>query len=157
MPLPRGYSTLITIAGATVGVNTVAYTAGDLLGSKLVLASVARRAEFPVVLENVIIRDLTAQGAAMDLILFNADPSATTFTNNVALTVADADIPKIVGMAKVVAGDYSAFAANSIAMIETDILVKPASGTGLWAALVARGTPTYVANELSIAFSFRQL
>lgn len=152
----RDYLENVVLAGATVGVNAVAYATGDLLGSKLTLARATSQGGFSSVLERIIVRDLSDQSAPIDLILFDADPTGTTFTNNSPLDVADADLPKIIGTKSIVAADYAAFADNAVAYVEADIAVRPASGTTLYAALVIRGAATYVANELSIELAFRR-
>lgn len=145
---------IVKISGATVGVDANAYSSGDLLGTKLTLSSVLPFANNEPYLFDVVVQDLTAQKSALDVILFDADPTGTTFTNNGALDIADADLPKIIGVVSVAATDYVDFADSSVACVSKVIAVNPASGKNLYACLVARGTPTYAANELSIAFGF---
>lgn len=144
---------IIKVAGATVGVNTDAYAAGDLLGGKLTLSGAFPTGPKEPYWINVTIQDLTKQNATIDVILFDSNPSATTFTNNAALDIADADLPKIIGFAQV--SDYTSFADNSVGIATgLSIAAKPLAGADLYACLVSRGTPTYAANELSVSFGF---
>lgn len=144
---------IIKIAGATVGVNTDAYASGDLLGGKLTLSGVYPVGPKEPYLTSIAIQDLTEQSATIDVVLFDADPSGTTFTNNAELDIADADLPKIIGIYQV--SDYHAFADSSVG-IATGVAMaaKPIAGEDLYACLVSRGTPTYAANELSVVFGF---
>ena len=145
---------IIKLTGATVGANTDAYTAGDLIGGKLTLSSAYPSAAQEPYLHSITVQDLDSQAAELDFIFFDADPAATTFTNNAALDIADADLPKIIGFATLTASDYCAFADNSVGTVgNLGIVCKPAGST-LYAAIVARGTPTYSASGLSVAFGF---
>lgn len=143
---------IVKLAGATVGANTDAYTAGDLVGGKLTLADVFLVGPKEPYLLSITVQDLTKQNAALDFVFFDSDPTGTTFTNNAAFDVADADLPKILGYVSLT--DYSSFNDNSVGSVNSiGLAVKP-TGTALYAAIVARGTPTYGANELSVTFGF---
>ena len=145
---------IIKVAGATVAVNTDAYAAGDLVGTKLTLANAYPVESKEPYLHSITVQDLDSQAAELDFVFFDADPSGTTFTNNSALDIADADLPKIIGFATLTASDYCAFADNSVGTVgNLGIACKPAVNT-LYCAIVARGTPTYSANGLSVVFGF---
>jgi hypothetical protein len=145
------------IPGATVGVDTTAYSSGDLLGHKLSLNDVMRISGGSGYLMSIVIEDLTNQKSALDVIIFDSNPSNTTFTNNAALTIADADIPKILGHISFTASDYISFANNAIGTRTLLNLPVVASGSDdLYACIVCRGTPTYGANELAIRFGFER-
>jgi len=144
---------IIKVSGSDVGVNTDAYASGDLLGSKLTLTGAYPDSPREPFLVSVAIQDLTAQNATIDVVIFDSDPDGTTFTNNSALDIADADLPKIIGVVQV--SDYYAFADNSVGIASgISIAAKPLAGADLYACLVSRGTPTYAANELSVSFGF---
>jgi len=143
---------IIKIAGTTVGVNTDAYTAGDLVGTKLTLSDAFLYGEKEPYLLSITVQDLTKQNAALDFIFFDSDPTGTTFTNNAALDIADADLPKILGYVSLT--DYTSLSDNSVGSVASiGMAVKP-QGEDLYCAIVARGTPTYAANELSVTFGF---
>jgi hypothetical protein len=141
------------MTGADVGVNTTQYGSGDLLGLKLSLGNPDTYNTQRPNLLSVVIQDLTKQKAALDVIIFDSDPTGTTFTNNSALDVDDADLPKIIGVVSVLATDYVDFSDNAVACVTKGIALDSTSGA-LYACLVCRGTPTYALNELSVAFGF---
>jgi hypothetical protein len=133
-----------SVVSVTPTVSTSpAYTAGDLVGGKMTFANVIRAASESSILRQVIITDLAMQSAELDLILFDADPSGTTFTDNAAFDIADADLVKIIGILTLAAADYAAFVDSSAGIITSQLGIVPASGTSLYGALVTRGTPTF--------------
>lgn len=154
-----GKTKIVKVGGTTVGVNNTLYTTGDVLGTKLTLNNVFARAGGTAILKSIFVQDKTKQSTALDVIFFDSDPSNSTFTNNSALAIADADLDKVIGTVSIVAGDYVAGSDNSVATKGgLDVAMAPAAVTssGLYAVLVTRGGPTYVNNELGISFAFRQ-
>lgn len=129
-------------------VETSLYTTGDLVGEKLSFAGAAipGAAAAKGVIKSVVITDDAAQAANMDVVFFDADPSATTFTDNAAFTPADADLAKIVGVAQLTT--HVSFADNSVSLSgELYIPFDLGTATTLYAALVVRAGPTYVATD----------
>jgi hypothetical protein len=150
-----GSSVSFVITGATIGVDAATYATGQCLGAKMTLTDVGRINSGYVYLQGLIVQDLTAQASAMDLIVFNANPSGTTFTDNSALDIADADLPKISAVVSVAASDYVSFADNKVAQVEFfPRLIQTDASADLYAVLVCRGAPTYAANELSLILKF---
>lgn len=135
-----------------------AYTTGYCLGSKLTIASATRIAAGSGTIQSIALADKNKQGIAVDVILFDADPSGSTFTDNAAATIVDADLLKILGVVSLVAGDYIAFADNSVAVKrDLNIGFKLASGSSLYAVLVTRGTPTYASvSDLVLKVAIQQ-
>lgn len=156
-PIPISGNTFnLRVPGATVAA-TGAYVTGDLVGTKLTLTDAMRISGGSGYLMSVIIEDLSAQSLALDVVIFDSDPSGTTFTDNSALDIADADIAKVLGCVSIAASDYFAFADNSVAVKSLINLPVIASGSAnLFACIVARSSPTYSANELSIKFGFER-
>lgn len=142
---------IIKVTGAAVGVTTTQYSSGDLMGLKFTLSNV--NIAIAPVLFAITAQDLTKQDGAFDIIFFDADPTGTTFTENSALDIADADLPKIIGVVKVTAADYTDFNDNSVALVRpvNPILFNAAAGATLYGCCVSRDTKTYGANELSLA------
>ena len=142
----RGYGV------ANVNPNSTAYTSGDLIGGKLTLAGVAPYSGAGILIQKVALSDLAKQDAAVDVVFFNANPDGTTFTDNSALDVADADLPKVAGFLSIAAGDYCDFNDNSIAnKSDTPVEVKLNGTSVLYAVVVARDTPTYAsASDLQL-------
>lgn len=158
-----GVTGIVNKTGAQVGVSSAAYATGDVIGDLSPITADVFRMEGTTnvpasgVLQSIIIKDLSKQSLAIDVVIFNANPSATTFTDNSALDIADADIDKVIGVVSVLASDYAAFNDSSVATkTGIGLPVSTASGTKIWFCLVSRGAPTYVADELSIAFGILQ-
>lgn len=136
-----------------------AYTAGDAIGGKISFTSAVRAASpGSGMIHSIGISDLAKQDSAIDIIFFSADPSGTTFTDNTALDIADADLTKIIGIKKLVATDYSDFADNACACVgNVGLPFKLASGTTLYACLIARGTPTFAStNDITVTLGVFQ-
>ena len=149
-------STLQRYVEATPSISTDAYAAGDLIGSaaiELVAATdgdAVNAEKHGGMVQSVVITDLAAQSASLDVVFFDANPSSTTFTDNAAFDPADADIVNIVGVASVT--DWKAFNDNDVGQALN--LAMPFvldSGNTLYAVLVSRGTPTYgAATDLTL-------
>lgn len=136
---------LITI-DVTPTIDTNIYAAGDLVGGKLELPNAVAQAGGGGIVRSVALADQAKQSDAIDVLFFDADPSGTTFTNNAALDIADADLPKLIGFQQITS--YAELSDNSIGRGEADRplpFVLGAGATSLYAALVARATPTFAA------------
>jgi hypothetical protein len=155
---PRSTSLGVTATGNFLvelsdssAVQAAAYIANDLVGGKRTFASAVRLSGGSGLIKGVTIVDQAANSAAnsvYDVIIFNSDPTGTTFTENSPLDVADADMTKIVAVIRLdgVAG------ATLFTNVDNNVLFKAvevpyvASGTtSLFAALIARGGPTFAA------------
>ncbi len=127
----------------TPAIDTNAYTAGDNVGGKLTLLDSVLRHSVSGIIQGITIVDQAKQSAALDVLFFRSDPSNTTFTNNAALDVADADLLTCIGHVSIAASDYCALADNSVATKMGLGLAYAAPQATIYAALIARGTPTY--------------
>src|SRR3989304_3194516 len=149
---------LVEVSGATVAVNTTAYADNDLVGTLLTLPN-ATPVGHGGILQALTLHDLTAQNAALEVYVFKSNPSATTFTNNSALDIADADLPKIVAAFSVAATDYFSVAqvSNLAIPIPPGESGQNSGGGVLYACFrSAAATPTYDASALSAIFHFLQ-
>lgn len=143
-----------------------AYAAGDLIGGKLTFSNAVLSSIRHADIVGAVLRDSSKQSADIDLVIFSADPSATTFTNDSAFAVHADDLAKVVAVVKFRnATDYVAFSANSVGIV--DNLAKKVRTTGttnpsnvfdaLYGALVSRGTPTYTSTTaLTVGITIRQ-
>jgi hypothetical protein len=127
---------------ATPTVSTSAYTSGDNVGGKVTLSDVCRGQMGSGLIQSVVITSKSIQTATFDVVFFNADPSGSTFTDNVAQAIVDADLSKIIGVAQCTT--VVALAAESIHQATGLALPFALSGgaTTLYAAIIVRGTPT---------------
>lgn len=101
------------------------------------------------VIQSVVITDLAKQSANLDLVIFDTNPSNTTFTDQAAFDPDDVDILNIVGVVAIT--DWKAFSDNSVG-VANNLAIPFILDTGnqLYAAIVSRGAPTYGANDLTI-------
>lgn len=135
-----------------------AYASGDLIGGKISLLRATRGTMGSGIIHSVVLADKGKQSAAVDVVFFASNPSGTTFTDNGALTVADADLLNVVGVVSVTASDYASFADNSVATkLQVGLAFKLDEGETLYACLVSRGAPTYTStSDLQLRVSILQ-
>lgn len=130
-------------ATASPAVTAGAYAENDVIGVKMTLAGMARIAAGSGIVQSIAVHCKTAQTGAMDLLLFMADPSASTFTDNGALAVNAADFDKLIGVVSFGEDDWTSLGTPSIAQKQgLSMPFKLPAGTSLYAVLVARSTPT---------------
>lgn len=124
-----------------------AYSSGDALGGKLTFTDVTTDKAGHGSIQGVSLVDLAKQAIACDLVLFNADFTATT--DKTAFDPTDADLAaSFLGIVPIVAGDYSSFNDNCAAYKEKNIpFTLPVGTTTLYGQLVTRGTPTYASTS----------
>lgn len=159
-----GKTTIIELTGAQIGVVAAAYGSGDVLGTLNPIEIECLTSDNgTAILQSLVIGDLDSQSGAIDMIVFNDNPTATTFTDNSALDIADADLTKVIhcGVA-ITASNYKSYADNSVATLTSiGCPVKNVSTTAgkkakLWVAFVSRDTKTYGANAVSAKIGFLQ-
>ena len=105
----------VAVLTPTVTVDAALYATGDNMGGKLTLTGMTRIAAGSGMVQSVVITSKTLATFTADVIFFNADPSTSTFTTNVAQALHDDDLPKIIGVAQcntVVALNSGAIAAS---------------------------------------------
>ena len=111
------------------------YSSGDLVGGLLTLSTAA----FGGLIQSVIITDLAKQNIAKDVVFFDTNPENTTFTENAALDIDDADLVDVLGVAAV--DTWFSFSDNSVGQALN--LAMPFVNTPLYAAIVERGAANY--------------
>ena len=142
MPSTVEITTFSVVLSATPTIDTNIFASGDAIGSLLTLERF--RPSRTGVVQSITISDLGKQDSAIDVVFFKSNPSATTFTNNATLDIADADITKICGVVSIAASDYADFNDNSVATkLNAGLVIQLSGSDTLYAALVSRGTPTY--------------
>mgnify|MGYP003133853450 CR=1 FL=1 len=137
--MPKLWST----ANTTIpGMSTVQYSAADAFGTKITMSAMPEQG----IIKTITVTDLADQGAAFDLLLFNAD--ITGGTNNAAFDMADADASKFVGHIVVVAGNYATLNDNSVATQNDINIAYVLPGGEMTIQCVQRGTPTYAVGDV---------
>lgn len=95
-------------------VQAAAYVNGDLVGSLITLSDAVPGGSG--VLKSIVMKNSSTLDT-IDFVFFDSNPTATTFTDNGTLTIADADLPKILGLVRAnttytVSGDTILIATN---------------------------------------------
>lgn len=134
--------------------NGVAYAAGDVVGTLLTVYSVNN---FFTKLIGISISDASKQSVPMHVVLFDSNPSGSTFTDNAAMAPVTADIPKIIKHIPVTS--YSSFSANSVGSADCEVITRQGRsssyGGELYAVLVAQAAGTYTSTSaLTVRFAF---
>lgn len=143
---------------ATPTIDTAIYASGDLVGGKLTFAGAAKEGVGSGTVHNVVIQDLDKESANYDVIIFNSNPTETTFQDQSPLDIADSDLSKVVCIVSVTT--HATFADNGVSYANgTNCVfeIADASTPTLYAALVVRATPTYTtAADLTLRLSILQ-
>lgn len=129
-------------------VTAGAYSAFDNIGGKLTFSSVLRSELQSGVITAAYVYDKASQNVAYELHLFREDPTATTFTDNSALDIADADLSKSLTPISFTTGDRFAYADNSHSARQAQyipVTFPRAASHTLYGSLRSSGTPTYAA------------
>lgn len=149
------------IVSVTPTLDTNAYTSGDHMGTVHTIPGYAHGPGMIATLNSLSIVDISQQKSALDIFFFDASPTVTS-ADNAAANIADAQsTAKCIGHVIVVAGDYRDIgSANSIACVKNIGLTLKADSTAsapnsIYAFVVARGTPTYGASDLTFKYCFQ--
>lgn len=123
-------------------VTAGAYSAADVVGGLLTFSGVPKRGK----ITEVVVTDQAKQAGALDLVLFNTEP--TTIADNGASDIADADIAKIataIRLADTAGAHKYDFSDNKIYVIAELNRRFERTGDALYGFLIAAGTPTFAA------------
>lgn len=128
----------------TPTVNTSAYASGDTLGSLITFSNaLIPGCTGSAIIESCFVTSLSS-AFTIDVVFFSSNPSSTTFTNNAALDIADADLSKIcavVQLDKTVSfADNAAIFPSNEDTVHWPIVLSDQET--LYAVMVSRGTPT---------------
>lgn len=122
-------------------VSTTPYTAGDVVGTKMTLANASRLAAGSGIVQALMLHSKGALTGPFDVLLFSADPTNSTFTDNAALAVNAADFDKLIGVVHVT--DWTSLGTPSLGQaLSLGLPFKLPANNTLFAVIVARGTPT---------------
>ncbi len=138
-----------------ITVDSAAYAAGDCVGGKLTLTGAMRVSGGTGILQNITVIDASNIKPALEIILFNSNPSAATLTDNAAI-VFSTDVSKIITRISVATADYTTVGNVAIADVRNiGEIVKASGSADLFAALVATGAPDFVTTtDLQVKFGF---
>lgn len=149
-------SELVTTITPTLTANS-AYAAGNGIGGIQTLTVPPAR----MLLQNLVISDAAAQASALEILLFNAQPSGGTYSNKVALALAAADQAKLVGHLSVGSSDWKTVGGMSVVSVKPGAQVMAGLGNGgtlyMLIAVGGTSTPTWTGTaQLSLTAGFIQ-
>ena len=150
---PAGENHLGEIGGKTgVGsfapaVQAAAYAAGQCIGGKQTITGFTRVAAGTGLILTADVFLKIANTTAIDILLFHADPTASTLTDKAAVAIAAADFDKLSGVIHIT--DWTALNACSIGQaLSVGLAFKlPAGSSDLIVAAVARGAITFASTS----------
>jgi hypothetical protein len=164
--LPTGTNVIGQVGGTTVPVtqalvvSLTAYTSGQCLGS-LETYGGAGRSGGPGsgLVQSATITDVAGQDAPVDVIVFNQQPTNSTFTDHATCTVNTADLGKVAGVIHIT--DCTLLGATAPGVCQAQQQALPFalgnSNTTLWAQAIVRGTPTYTGTgNVAVRLAFLQ-
>lgn len=120
-----------------------AYASGNNVGGLLTFSNAVRLSGHGGVLQTCVLRDTSGQNVPYNLFLFDATPSSTTVTDKAALSIAAADLPKVVMPVVSFTGIVTAGTPGVLGAGAINYGFKLNSGTTLYGILVTLGAPTY--------------
>lgn len=147
LALAEVVTTKTTVVEAAPTVDTGgAYATGELIGGKLTLSNATAYTVYSGIISNVTIIDKDKEAADLDVVFFDTDPTATTFTDQAAFDPADADLLNIICTVSVTTDVSFSDNGMSYANNVNCPFRTPGSNT-IYAAIVSRGSPTYTSSS----------
>lgn len=140
-------------AGNAVCVSAVptltvgAYSSGQLMGGLLTFSGALDPNVGSGHITSVNVTDKAAQAVDLDVVIFDQNPTATTFTNAATFAPNSADLTKIRAAVNLGSSSRFAFSANSVhysgsLAMPVQALSSASASSTLYGALVARGAYT---------------
>lgn len=149
---PRAKLTRIVV---TPVIDTAVYAAKDNVGGLLTFTDAVRSAGATGTILSAVLVDKDQERVGLDLVLFRA--AITAPTNNAVFAPTDTELLDCVGHVPFYTADYADFSTNSVATKPNLSIPFDCTGTSLYGALVARGTPTYTStSDLQVALTILQ-
>lgn len=134
----------MTLQQITPVISTSAYASGDVVGTAGYYRVDGTNNQKGLITQvNVV--DSDGESAPLDFFFFNAAPEGT-YTDNAAFALAAADLDKRLGYKSVVASDYAAMGADSMATASpVNIILPPCES--LYIIVVIRDAHTFTATS----------
>lgn len=151
LAVPSAYAAEYKCVSVQPVVDTSIYASGDLIGGKLTFTNIVSGSYDQTLMLSATVYDEAAQASDLDLVIFSANPTLTTFTDQAALDVADADLVKVATVFNFGSTSRFVFADNSVHVVQNQgVPLKVTGNTSnprtYYGALVSRGTPTFAAS-----------
>ena len=148
------------VATLTPALSVGAYGSGDVMGAPMEIPEGVLDTKGLAILRTVVVLDKANQKAAVDLLIFDADPG-NVGADNAALDLSATQLDMLIGRISVATGDYTtlktATNAEATKLLEM-LLPAKVKSKAFWVVCVSRGTPTYgSAVALTLKFSMERL
>lgn len=132
------------IVDVTPAVTAGAYSTGEVIGTKMTIANAIRGRDSPSgILQSIGIASKAALTVTVDVIIFTADPSASTIADTDAIAIDVADVAKVLpGTPVAVATKTDLGTPDYVTERNLAIPYYLAAGTSLYAVAVIRGSHT---------------
>ena len=124
--------------------DTNAYAVGDYINDEneiTVFSDALGKGSLSGQITDVIIYDEGAEGKQLELWIFNDDPDGSTFTDNAAFTLVDADLTKVACVIPI--NTFYSAAANGVGVNHFPGCSIKGATVNLYAAIVAREAVTF--------------
>jgi hypothetical protein len=142
------------IVSPTITVATTPYAAGDCVGGKLTLTDAVRVSEGTGVLQSISVIDSSNIKPALEIVIFNADPSAATLTDNAEIAFST-DVSKISHRISIYSNNYTTVGGVAIASVNPGMVVQAVGSANLYACIMAVAAHEFVAvSDLQVKFGF---
>lgn len=131
---------LATVAVTPTVSTTPAYGTADCVGGVMTVASVARANGKTGYVTYVEVISKTTIASTIDVFIFNANPTASTTTDNAMFVLNSADIGKLCGVAQI--DVWVAAGGAVVGVCECRVPLHGQTGSDFYAVAVVRGTET---------------
>lgn len=140
-----------------INTSAPAYSIGDCIGGVLTLTNAARAAGLTTLLQSMHIKDDLNQKAALTILIFNANPTGDAgfvATDNLPFVYGTAAYQKQIGIISIASSDYITINGKASAPISgLGRVYTTTADSNLYAVIIAGSTPTYAANNTSLALT----
>ena len=159
-----GFGKLWTTGGGEVetsiqaiATDTGAYADGDYINDADTITSIASvgvTGEDHVTILDIVVSDEGKEGKNLEIWFFNANPSGSTFTDNGAFTLIDADLVKTVCVVPIT--QHFAAADNGVSVNHEPNCAFELAGTAIYMAIVAGEAVTFdAADAVQLAVTYQ--
>jgi hypothetical protein len=127
----------------TPPVTAAAYAIGAGVGGLLTFANAVTEVAGSAMVQSVTVTFTSGVVPTLDLVVFTANPSASTITDRVAVAIAAADLGKIAGVVHLTDSTLLGAAAPSVMQGTAQVMpIDLASGVALYGVLITRSAVT---------------
>lgn len=136
-------------------ISTTAYANGDNVAGLQAVTGFVNLPWKSGILQTITVVDKDKEKPKVDLVFFKSNPFNSTFTDNAAQAIADADLDKILFSITVNTADYIEFSDNAVATVGGLSRVMELEDTTLYLCIVIRQGKTFTStSDISVTLTF---